>query len=160
MLSVKAKNPKIKANIHNLEQLIKTPKKTVIARSKKQSDYIKALTQNDITMALGPAGTGKSFLAVSVEHELADNFENQKQFIQFKEKCLKLQLRGIEDNEKISFFTKLNAINPVTKEKIPVFFTNYVLMGFGTGAVFGCPAHDKRDFEFAKKNSLKTFYYS
>ena len=98
---------------------------------------------------------GASFLAVSVEHELADNFENQKQFIQFKEKCLKLQLRGIEDNEKISFFTKLNAINPVTKEKIPVFFTNYVLMGFGTGAVFGCPAHDKRDFEFAKKNSLK-----
>ena len=66
-----------------------------------------------------------------------------------------MQLRGIEDNEKISFFTKLNAINPVTKEKIPVFFTNYVLMGFGTGAVFGCPAHDQRDFEFAKKNSLK-----
>ena len=46
--------------------MIKTPKKTVIARSKKQSDYINALTNNDITMALGPAGTGKSFLAVSV----------------------------------------------------------------------------------------------
>ena len=66
-LSVKGKKDlKYKAKVHNLDQLIKTPKKTVIARSKKQSDYIKALTNNDITMALGPAGTGKSFLAVSV----------------------------------------------------------------------------------------------
>ena len=66
ILSVKDKNVNLKSNVHNLDQLIKTPKKIVIARSKKQSDYIKALTNNDITMALGPAGTGKSFLAVSV----------------------------------------------------------------------------------------------
>ena len=55
-----------KSNIQSLEQLIKTPRKSVIARSKKQSDYIKALKENDIILALGPAGTGKSFLAVSV----------------------------------------------------------------------------------------------
>ena len=48
------------------QQLIKTPKKSVIARSEKQSVYIKALKENDIVMSLGPAGTGKSFLAVSV----------------------------------------------------------------------------------------------
>ena len=66
ILSVRGKNIKINTNVHNLDQLIKTPKKTVIARSKKQSDYIKALTNNDVTIALGPAGTGKSFLAVSV----------------------------------------------------------------------------------------------
>ena len=66
ILSVKDKSVNLKSNVHNLDQLIKTPKKIVIARSKKQSDYIKALTNNDITMALGPAGTGKSFLAVSV----------------------------------------------------------------------------------------------
>tara|TARA_Y100001970_G_C14202689_1_gene842090 strand:- start:915 stop:1919 length:1005 start_codon:yes stop_codon:yes gene_type:complete len=66
-LSIKsAKDVKYKSNIHSLDQLIRTPKKTVIARSKKQSDYIEALKRNDITMALGPAGTGKSFLAVSV----------------------------------------------------------------------------------------------
>ncbi len=53
-------------NIHSLGQLIKTPRKSVIARSKKQSDYIDALRKNDIVMAVGPAGTGKSFLAVSV----------------------------------------------------------------------------------------------
>jgi len=54
------------SNVQNFAQLIKTPRKSVIARSQKQSDYIKALKENDIIMAIGPAGTGKSFLAVSV----------------------------------------------------------------------------------------------
>jgi phosphate starvation-inducible PhoH-like protein len=54
------------SNVQTLNQLIKTPKKSVIARSEKQSEYIRALKENDIIMALGPAGTGKSFLAVSV----------------------------------------------------------------------------------------------
>ncbi len=54
------------SNIRSLKQLIKTPKQSVIARSKKQAEYIDALRNNEIIMALGPAGTGKSFLAVSV----------------------------------------------------------------------------------------------
>ncbi len=54
------------SNVQSFAQLIKTPRKSVIARSQKQSDYIKALRENDIVLALGPAGTGKSFLAVSV----------------------------------------------------------------------------------------------
>ena len=53
-------------NIKSFKQLIKTPRKSVIARSEKQSEYIKALKENEIVMSLGPAGTGKSFLAVSV----------------------------------------------------------------------------------------------
>ena len=66
VLSVK-KNLEIEqSNVKNFKQLIKTPKKSVIARSEKQSEYIKALKENDIIMSLGPAGTGKSFLAVSV----------------------------------------------------------------------------------------------
>tara|TARA_B110000008_G_scaffold267533_1_gene294747 strand:- start:182 stop:1186 length:1005 start_codon:yes stop_codon:yes gene_type:complete len=66
ILSVK-KNMKPKnSNVKSFQQLIKTPRKSVIARSEKQSDYIKALKENDIVMSLGPAGTGKSFLAVSV----------------------------------------------------------------------------------------------
>ena len=66
ILSVK-KNLKLEdSNIKSFKQLIKTPKKSVIARSEKQSEYIKALKENDIIMSLGPAGTGKSFLAVSV----------------------------------------------------------------------------------------------
>jgi phosphate starvation-inducible PhoH-like protein len=66
VLSVK-KNLKVEeSNVKSFKQLIKTPKKSVIARSEKQSEYIKALKEKDIVMSLGPAGTGKSFLAVSV----------------------------------------------------------------------------------------------
>ncbi len=66
MLSVKKNIELEESNVKSFKQLIKTPRKSVIARSEKQSDYIKALKENDIVMSLGPAGTGKSFLAVSV----------------------------------------------------------------------------------------------
>tara|TARA_B110001452_G_scaffold228047_1_gene203249 strand:+ start:69 stop:1070 length:1002 start_codon:yes stop_codon:yes gene_type:complete len=66
MLSVRKNMKQEESNVKSFQQLIKTPRKSVIARSEKQSNYIKALRENDIIMALGPAGTGKSFLAVSV----------------------------------------------------------------------------------------------
>ena len=66
LLSVNKNSEIDNSNVKSFKQLIKTPKKSVIARSEKQSDYIKALKENDIIMSLGPAGTGKSFLAVSV----------------------------------------------------------------------------------------------
>ena len=66
ILSVKKNTELDKTNVESFKQLIKTPRKSVIARSEKQSDYIKALKEKDIVMSLGPAGTGKSFLAVSV----------------------------------------------------------------------------------------------
>ena len=66
ILSVKKNLEMEESNVKSFKQLIKTPKKSVIARSEKQSDYINALKENDIVISLGPAGTGKSFLAVSV----------------------------------------------------------------------------------------------
>ena len=66
ILSVKKYMKPNESNVKTFKQLIKTPRKSVIARSEKQSDYIKALKENDIVLSLGPAGTGKSFLAVSV----------------------------------------------------------------------------------------------
>jgi len=66
LLSVKKNIDIQESNVKSFKQLIKTPRKSVIARSEKQSDYIKALKENDIVISLGPAGTGKSFLAVSV----------------------------------------------------------------------------------------------
>ena len=66
ILSVKKYMKPDESNVKTFKQLIKTPRKSVIARSEKQSDYIKALKENDIVLSLGPAGTGKSFLAVSV----------------------------------------------------------------------------------------------
>ena len=94
-LSIQNKNIKFKADIHNLDQLIRTPKKTVIARSKKQSDYIKALSDNDITIALGPAGTGKVFLAVSVAMTML-----------FEKKVEKVILSrpAVEAGEKLGFY--------------------------------------------------------
>jgi len=65
-LSVKKDMKLEESNVKSFKQLIKTPRKSVIARSEKQSDYIKALKENNIVLSLGPAGTGKSFLAVSV----------------------------------------------------------------------------------------------
>ena len=64
--SVKKKIDIEESNVKSFKQLIKTPRKSVIARSEKQSEYIKALKENEIVISLGPAGTGKSFLAVSV----------------------------------------------------------------------------------------------
>ena len=66
LLSVKKNMELENSNVKSFKQLIKTPRKSVIARSEKQSDYIKSLKESDIVLALGPAGTGKSFLAVSV----------------------------------------------------------------------------------------------
>ena len=66
LLSVKKNTEFEKSNVKSFKQLIKTPRKSVIARSEKQSEYIRYLKESDVVMSLGPAGTGKSFLAVSV----------------------------------------------------------------------------------------------
>ncbi len=95
---------------------------------------------------------GASFIAVSVEHELNLLFNHDKGFQIFREKCLKNQSRIDNEDEKLSFPTKLFVEHPFIKEKtLPVFFANYVLMDYGNGAIFGCPAHDNRDYDFAKK---------
>ena len=66
LLSVKKNTEFEKSNVKSFKQLIRTPRKSVIARSEKQSEYIRYLKESDVVMSLGPAGTGKSFLAVSV----------------------------------------------------------------------------------------------
>ena len=57
-------------------------------------------------------------------------------------------------NEKTGQFTARYAINPLTGKKVPIFISDYVLMDYGTGAIMAVPAHDQRDFEFAKKFGL------
>ena len=101
---------------------------------------------------------GFSFLALSVDHPLSKCYENDKEFIRFKENCSKTGTteESIAQAEKIGFKTSLIAINPLDiNDKVPVYFANFVLMDYGFGAVFGCPAHDQRDFDFAKKYNLK-----
>ena len=101
---------------------------------------------------------GFSFLALSVDHEISKFYEKDVKFLKFKEECSKTGTteEAIAVGEKIGFKTNLEAINPLNpKQKVPVYFANFVLMDYGFGAVFGCPAHDQRDFDFAKKYGLE-----
>ena len=101
---------------------------------------------------------GFSFLALSVDHPLSKYYENDSKFEKFKKECSKTGTteESIAQATKIGFKTELTAINPLDKKsKVPVYFANFVLMDYGFGAVFGCPAHDQRDFDFAKKYNLK-----
>tara|TARA_B100001121_G_scaffold9983_1_gene8279 strand:+ start:849 stop:3389 length:2541 start_codon:yes stop_codon:yes gene_type:complete len=100
---------------------------------------------------------GFSFLALSVDHPLSQYYEKNNDFIEFKKECSKTGTteESIAQATKIGFKTELEAINPLdNKSKVPVYFANFVLMDYGFGAVFGCPAHDQRDFDFAKKYQL------
>ena len=101
---------------------------------------------------------GFSFLALSADHEVSKYFENDDEFQKFKKECSKTGTteEAIAVGEKIGFKTNLFAVNPLNpKNKVPVYFANFVLMEYGFGAVFGCPAHDQRDFDFAKKYNLE-----
>ena len=101
---------------------------------------------------------GASFLALSVDHPFSKKFENDSKFLKFKENCLKAGTteEALALAEKIGFNTGLFVDHPFIKNrKIPLYFANFVLMDYGTGAVFGCPAHDQRDFDFAKKYKLE-----
>ncbi|MDA7593438.1 leucine--tRNA ligase [Candidatus Pelagibacter sp.] len=101
---------------------------------------------------------GFSFIALSVDHPLAKYYEEDKKFQEFKKECSKTGTTevSIASAEKLGFKTDLIAINPLDKNmKVPVYFANFVLMDYGLGAVFGCPAHDQRDLDFAKKYNLK-----
>ena len=101
---------------------------------------------------------GASFLALSVDHPLSKSFENKDDFKKFKEECNKTGTteEALANAEKLGYRTGLDANHPFLKnKKIPIFFANFVLMDYGTGAIFGCPAHDQRDFDFAKKYDLK-----
>ncbi len=101
---------------------------------------------------------GFSFLALSIDHEISNFFKENSEFLKFKEECSKTGTteEAIAVGEKIGFKTNLKALNPLDpKQKVPVYFANFVLMDYGFGAVFGCPAHDQRDFDFAKKYNLE-----
>ena len=101
---------------------------------------------------------GFSFLALSVDHEVSNFYREDKEFLKFKEECTKTGTteEAIAVGDKIGFKTSLFAKNPLNPDqKVPVYFANFVLMDYGFGAVFGCPGHDQRDYDFAKKYNLK-----
>jgi len=100
---------------------------------------------------------GASFIALSIDHPIAKNFKNNKDFQKFKLECSKSGTteEALAVAEKIGFNTGLLALHPFKKKiKLPIYIANFVLMDYGTGAIFGCPAHDQRDLDFANKYKL------
>ena len=100
---------------------------------------------------------GASFIAISVDHPFCKHFEKDKNFQTFKENCLRVGTteEAIANAEKEGFKSNYFVDHPFLKKKIPIYAANFVLMDYGTGAVFGCPAHDQRDHDFAKKYKLE-----
>jgi len=155
--------------LNSLDQLDKWPNKVKIMQKNwigksfgceinfkietdKNIDEIKCYTTRPDTLF------GMSFIALSVDHPIAQYYTSDNDFIKFKEECSKTGTteESIAVADKLGFKTDLLAINPLDPNiKIPVYFANFVLMDYGLGAVFGCPAHDQRDLDFAKKYNLK-----
>ena len=101
---------------------------------------------------------GATFIALSPDHPLSKKFNKDKKFLNFKKECLKVGTteEAMANAEKKGFNTNFFASHPFIKnKKIPIYFANFILMDYGTGAIFGCPAHDQRDFEFAKKYKIE-----
>jgi len=100
---------------------------------------------------------GASFLGLAPDHAISNMLaEADPEVAKFVAECRKggASQAEIEQAEKIGRDTGLKAINPFTGEEVPVWIANFVRSDYGTGAVFACPAHDERDFEFAQKYDL------
>ncbi len=101
---------------------------------------------------------GASFCAISPEHPLAQQLaESNADLNAFIEDCKKIgtSQEDIDKAEKKGFDTGLEVVHPFIEGKtLPVYVANFILMGYGTGAIFGCPAHDQRDHDFATKYGL------
>ncbi|NYT52673.1 MAG: leucine--tRNA ligase [Candidatus Vesicomyosocius endoextente] len=122
-----------------------------ITFSRKNSDSLIIYTTRPDTLM------GVTYLAISFEHPLAlESGKNNYRVKSFIEKCRTIQTSNIlnETIDKKGIDSGFKCIHPITNNKVPIWITNFVLMSYGTGAVMSVPAHDKRDFEFAKKYDI------
>lgn len=103
---------------------------------------------------------GATFMVLAPEHPLMDKVttEEHRDEVEAYKKQAERQTqieRAAADKEKTGVFTGGYAINPVNEERIPIWTADYVMMGYGTGAIMGVPAHDERDFDFARRYDLE-----
>ena len=154
---------------HSLDTLINWPEKVKLMQrnwigksqgcevefnlsSKSQNKKITIFTTRPDTMF------GASFIALAIDHPISKEYEENAEFIKFKDQCYKIGNtdEAIAKTDKFGFQLEYFADHPfIPNKKLPVYFANFVLMDYGTGAIFGCPAHDQRDLDFAKKYSLE-----
>jgi leucyl-tRNA synthetase len=128
--------------------------KTVPFGDDKSGDEIEIFTTRPDTL------WGATFMVFSPEHPLVDKIttpEHKAAVDEYKAQAARQSdiEREAKDKEKTGVFTGAYAINPVNGERIPIWIADYVLMSYGTGAIMAVPAHDERDFAFARKYGLK-----
>tara|TARA_B110000967_G_scaffold209958_1_gene268932 strand:+ start:696 stop:3218 length:2523 start_codon:yes stop_codon:yes gene_type:complete len=146
--------------LKNWPEKVKLMQKNWIGKSIGCEIEFKLLNQEKIKVFTTRPDTifGASFLAVSIDHPICKELEEKNDFLEFKKDCLKngTTEEALAVAEKKGYDTGLFASHPfIENKKIPIFAANFVLMDYGTGAVFGCPAHDQRDLDFAKKYNLE-----
>ena len=93
---------------------------------------------------------GASFIALSINHQIVKDLIENSEVLKINDQFNKIE----NDKEKVGIPLGVNCINPITNESLPLYVANFVLDNYGEGAIFGCPAHDERDFDFAKKYQL------
>ena len=93
---------------------------------------------------------GATFIAISVNHKLVSKFLKPSDIEEIKNSFSKI----VDDKEKQGFLLDFKCKHPILDKEIPVYVANFVLDNYGEGAIFGCPAHDERDYEFAMKYEL------
>ncbi|HLP15068.1 MAG TPA: leucine--tRNA ligase [Bacteroidota bacterium] len=117
-------------------------------------------TQNSIRVYTTRPDTlfGATYMVLSPEHPLVDSIttdDRRAEVVEYRRQAsFKTELDRGSDKDKSGVFTGGYAINPATNRPIPIWTADYVLMGYGTGAIMAVPAHDERDFDFAKKFNL------
>ena len=147
-------------NLNGWPEKVKLMQKNWIGKSTGcELDFkIKSLNKNLRIFTTRPDTIfGASFIAISTDHDICKNFNEQSDFKKFQKECSKIGTteEALANAEKLGFDTKLFAEHPFIKnKKLPIYVANFVLMDYGNGAIFGCPAHDQRDFDFAKKYKL------
>jgi len=134
-----------------------------------QTNWIGKSVGLDINFKIGTASSltvyttrpdtlfGVTYLAIAAEHPIAIEAGKNNQEIQtFLDDCKKMETAeaAMETMEKKGVDSKLKCIHPLTGEEVSIWIANFVLMGYGTGAVMSVPAHDQRDYEFAKKYDI------
>ena len=139
---------------------IKTMQKNWIGRSEGANVEFEIVGRYSVTVFTTRPDTlfGATFLVLAPEHPLVKKLVNDKTREEVEKYCAdamkKSEIERQENKEKTGVYTGSNAINPATGEEIPIWVSDYVLMGYGEGAIMAVPAHDERDYEFAKKFDL------
>lgn len=109
-----------------------------------QNEKIKIFTTRPDTIY------GATFIALSVNHSLLQNYLTPEEINKIQDNFGKTD----QDKVKVGYRLPVDCLHPILDKKLPIFVANFVLDNYGEGAIFGCPAHDERDFEFAQKYEL------